>query len=276
MESSEPCLFCGEPEVIEVHEVWGDHNVMFETCCLGLHEALNQALACDAQDSRGRGGSRWIRDKIEQAVGYRARRMLEIEGSLRIDFAIEFEEVTFREACAFIDRYHEHCDAPTGWKFGRRMLNGMTPIGVITVGRPVSRLIDARGDTLEVNRLCLDRSIPDGLRWNACSQAYAMAAKETERRGYGRIMTYIRSDEPGTSLRACGWMPVATTKAADWSRKRRLREPGNPCDRIRWEKALRPTRTAREALLLWQESKRQERERRRAKKASMTRIPQAA
>jgi hypothetical protein len=34
--SSMNCLFCGEPELVEIHEVW-DHEFMFETCCEGLH-----------------------------------------------------------------------------------------------------------------------------------------------------------------------------------------------------------------------------------------------
>ena len=35
----ERCLFCGEPEHIEIFEVWG-HEFMLNTCCEGLHEQL--------------------------------------------------------------------------------------------------------------------------------------------------------------------------------------------------------------------------------------------
>ena len=30
-----PCMFCGQPEHVEIFEVWG-HEWMFETCCEGL------------------------------------------------------------------------------------------------------------------------------------------------------------------------------------------------------------------------------------------------
>ena len=33
------CWFCGEPEVIELAEMWG-HQFMWKTCCEALHESL--------------------------------------------------------------------------------------------------------------------------------------------------------------------------------------------------------------------------------------------
>ena len=40
------CLFCGQPERVEIFEVWG-HEWMFETCCEGLHEQLAIEMADD-------------------------------------------------------------------------------------------------------------------------------------------------------------------------------------------------------------------------------------
>ena len=34
------CLFCGDPESVELFEVWTDHSFMLETCCEGLCEPL--------------------------------------------------------------------------------------------------------------------------------------------------------------------------------------------------------------------------------------------
>ena len=34
-----PCLFCGTPEFVEIHEIWG-HDFMLQTCCEGLHEQI--------------------------------------------------------------------------------------------------------------------------------------------------------------------------------------------------------------------------------------------
>jgi hypothetical protein len=40
------CLFCGQPERVEIFEVWS-HEWMFETCCEVLHEQLAQDMAND-------------------------------------------------------------------------------------------------------------------------------------------------------------------------------------------------------------------------------------
>ena len=116
------------------------------------------------------------------------------------------------------------------------------------VGRPVSRILDQRGDTLEVNRLCLNRDLPDPLRWNACSQLYAWAARQTEARGYDRVITYIRNDEPGTSLKAAGWIAEAETAGGTRTRTKRQRSEHNTVPKVRWGKKLRP-RTPRTQLL---------------------------
>ncbi len=39
-----PCLFCGEPEQVEVFEIW-DHGFMIETYCEGLHETVVREMA---------------------------------------------------------------------------------------------------------------------------------------------------------------------------------------------------------------------------------------
>ena len=33
------CLFCDKPERVEIFEIW-DHEMMFETCCEGMHEQI--------------------------------------------------------------------------------------------------------------------------------------------------------------------------------------------------------------------------------------------
>lgn len=251
MSPAEPkCLFCGDVEFAEVHEAWG-HSVMFETCCEGLQEELNRELAADVDGSRGRSGAQWIRDLIESGLGRRPRRMFDAGLELQIDYGISFDPIEFSDAAKFVEDHHEHCDAPRGWKFGFSIWNGATQLGVITVGRPVARMIDRRRDTLEVNRLCLDRTLPDGLRWNACSQAYTEAARRTERMGYSKIITYTRDDEAGTSLKACGWIPDAVVEARSWAHSRPDRSEKNIAGRTRWTRDLKPTKQAVETLRAW-------------------------
>jgi hypothetical protein len=58
--------------------------------------------------------------------------------------------------------------------------------------------------------------------------------------GYRRAITYIEGDEPGTSLRAAGWLLVAQLPARrGWdtpSRRRQADLPG--MERKRWEIAI--------------------------------------
>ncbi len=68
-------------------------------------------------------------------------------------------------------------------------------------GNPVARAFMGRG-IVEMNRLCVRRDVPAALRWNAASLLYGRAAREAERRGAQRIITYTRADETGVSLHA--------------------------------------------------------------------------
>ena len=68
-------------------------------------------------------------------------------------------------------------------------------MGVVIVGRPVSRYLDD-GWTLEVNRLCTDGSR------NACSMLYGAAWRAARAMGYKRLITYILESECGASKRA--------------------------------------------------------------------------
>lgn len=110
----------------------------------------------------------------------------------------------------FVARHHRHHQPVVGHKFSiGAVLDGVL-VGVAIVGRPVSRHRDD-GETLEVTRLCTD-----GTR-NACSFLYGAAARAAFALGFRRLGTYIRSDEPGTSLAAAGWRLVAFTPGKSWS-----------------------------------------------------------
>jgi hypothetical protein len=83
------------------------------------------------------------------------------------------------------------------------------------IGRPVARLLDD-GWTLEVNRVATD-GCP-----NACSALYGAAKRMAKALGYVRLLTYIRADEPGTSLRAAGFTFEEDIRARSWDM------PGRP------------------------------------------------
>ena len=94
-------------------------------------------------------------------------------------------------------------------------------VGVVIVGRPVSRFRDD-GLTAEVTRLCTD-----GTR-NACSFLYGAAARAAFALGFKRIGTYILATEPGTSLTGAGWRLVGETPGRSWSVPSRPRVDTHP------------------------------------------------
>jgi hypothetical protein len=72
-------------------------------------------------------------------------------------------------------------------------------VGAAICMRPACRTLDD-GLTLEVCRLVTDGTA------NACSLLYATCAKIAKLMGYAKIQTYILDSEPGTSLKATGWV----------------------------------------------------------------------
>lgn len=110
----------------------------------------------------------------------------------------------------FVRRHHRHHGEVVGHKFSIATARGDEIVGVVIVGRPVSRHRDD-GLTMEVSRLCTDGSK------GVCSFLYGCAARAAFALGFKRIGTYIRADEPGTSLRAAGWRLLGETPGRSWS-----------------------------------------------------------
>lgn len=109
--------------------------------------------------------------------------------------------ITLRQAQAFISAHHRHNKPPRGWKFGCGVTCDGVLVGVVTAGRPVARHYDD-GFTLEVNRTCTDGT------GNANSMLYGAVWRAAKAMGFLRCITYTQADEPGTSLRAAGWLRV--------------------------------------------------------------------
>lgn len=142
---------------------------------------------------------------------------------------LERVPVTFGEACAFVRLYHRSHVPPAGHKFSIGAALGGRLVGVVIVGRPVSRVRDD-GDTLEVTRLCTD-----GTR-NACSFLYGAAARAAFALGYRRIGTYTRPMEGGASLRASGWRLIGEAGGGTWDRRDRPRLDQAPTEtKLLWE-----------------------------------------
>lgn len=149
---------------------------------------------------------------------------------------LSLRPMTLKAANRWVDEVHRHHKPVTGHKFSVGVEKDGELVGVAIAGRPVGRGMD-NGKRLEINRVATD-----GTK-NACSFLYATMAKAGQALGYERhdIFTYILSSEPGTSLRAAGWVPVAVTQGGSWDTPTRRREDHAPTEpKVRWHAALPP------------------------------------
>lgn len=123
-----------------------------------------------------------------------------------------------KDCQAYINQYHRHHLAAHRDKFRIAAVKGERIVGVIQVGRPVSRVLDD-GWTLEVLRLCTAGEK------DVCSFLYSRAARIAKEMGYKKIITYILESESGTSLKAAGWNCEAVgVGGSDWNVPGRPRE----------------------------------------------------
>jgi len=129
---------------------------------------------------------------------------------------MEIIPIKQNEAKAFINKNHRHHKAPVGSVFQVACFNEGKIVGVVMVGRPVSRRLD-NGWTLEVNRCCTD-----GTK-NACSMLYSAAWRVTKNLGYKKLITYILKEENGVSLFASNWRLIGKAGGGSWNVKTRPR-----------------------------------------------------
>ena len=144
---------------------------------------------------------------------------------------LTLQPIAFPEAAQFIAEHHRHHIPPVGWKFGIAANDGEKIVGVITVGRPVARMLD-NGLTLEVTRCCTD-----GTK-NACSFLYQAAWRATRALGFARLITYTLKEEGGASLKGAGWRVVGERGGGTWDRADRKRIDKHPTGtKTLWEQS---------------------------------------
>jgi hypothetical protein len=122
-----------------------------------------------------------------------------------------------RTANAYVAQRHRHNGPTNGHKFSVGAIKNETLVGVCICGKPIARRLDD-GKTLEVRRVCTD-----GTR-NACSLLYGAAARIAKEMGYSRIITYTLQSEPGTSLKASGWVCEGKAGGTSWDMPGRSRD----------------------------------------------------
>lgn len=144
---------------------------------------------------------------------------------------LQLQPIDQDEAFAFVDKHHRHHKAPRGWKFGIAVNDGEKVVGVVIVGRPVSRIIQQREPfTCEVTRCCTDGTP------HVASKLYAAAWRAAKAMGYTRLITYTLIEESGVSLKAAGLRELYTSKGGTWNNNVRHRVDKHPTgQKTLWE-----------------------------------------
>jgi hypothetical protein len=134
---------------------------------------------------------------------------------------LEIVPITQKEANAYVKANHRHHRPVVGSVFQVAIAKDNEIVGVVIVGRPVSRHLD-NGWTLEVNRLCTKGEK------NVCSMLYSTAWRVAKNLGYKRLITYILSQENGVSLYSAGWKCLGEAGGGTWNKKSRPRVDKHP------------------------------------------------
>ena len=135
------------------------------------------------------------------------------------------------EANTFVGQLHRNHAPVIGHKYSIAASVDDDVIGVVIVGRPISRHLD-NGWTLEVTRCCTD-----GTK-NVCSFLYGAAWRAAKSLGYKRLITYTLQSESGASLRGAGWTLIGEAGGGNWNCKSRPRiDSPHPQRKLRWEAA---------------------------------------
>jgi hypothetical protein len=137
---------------------------------------------------------------------------------------IEIVPITQKEANAFVKAHHRHHRPVVGSVFQIAAASEGKVVGVVIVGRPVARKLQD-GWTLEVNRLCTTGEK------NVCSMLYSASWRAAKAMGWKRLITYILSEESGTSLKAAGWKCLGEAGGGSWNKKSRPRVDKHPTQR---------------------------------------------
>src|SRR5690242_1445240 len=124
---------------------------------------------------------------------------------------MELIPLTLKEANALVAVLHRHHRPVVGHRFSIGLVSTSGDLcGAVIVGRPVARLAGKPREVAEVTRL-----VTDGTP-NACSMLYQAAARTAKEMGFKRIQTYILASEPGTSLKASGWVDEGEAGGGQW------------------------------------------------------------
>lgn len=139
--------------------------------------------------------------------------------------------ITVKAAMAWVRQTHRHLPVMQGGLFAVAVQSSGELRGVAIAGNP-ARVWQGTG------RIVISRVSTDGAQ-NGCSMLYGAICRAAKALGYREAWTYTLLDEPGTSLRAAGFMDMGLTGAGEWSRPSRSRTAAvRPEPKRRWMRQL--------------------------------------
>ena len=211
MKINNHCPYCMSADTITIDDIYDMENYVSIFCCDQLrHDVMNDLYTkVNIKESL----SEYIPNirRVSRTTNY------------QIDYKISVKEIEFKVLKEFVTKYHRHNKAPVGWKFGFGAYNGNDLVAVLSAGRPVARAYNNK-PILEVNRLCVNDQIDKWKVFNACSKLYSSAVKKAKKMGYKKVITYIRADENGSSLRASNFKKEAHVRGRPYIRNGVKRE----------------------------------------------------
>ena len=144
---------------------------------------------------------------------------------------LHIEPLTLDQANTLVTSLHRHHKAARGHRFSIGVFDETGAChGAAIVGRPVSRFTD-QTHVAEVTRLVTDGTA------NACSMLYGAVARAAKAMGFWWVQTFILASEPGTSLKAAGWVLDGKSPGGSWARGVRVRAstPASDGPKTRWK-----------------------------------------
>ncbi|MCP4549499.1 MAG: hypothetical protein GY835_23840 [bacterium] len=135
---------------------------------------------------------------------------------------------TVKRAKRWVYDHHRHLKKLQGAMWAVAVYDGEELAGVAAVGHPARKLA-------EQGKLCVLRvAVAEGVP-NACSMLLGACSRAARAMGATDLVTYTLQDEPGTSLRAAGWIDGGLTDGGEYDRPSRYRQPALfPEPKRRW------------------------------------------
>lgn len=147
--------------------------------------------------------------------------------------SLRLRPITIKHATAWVAEHHRHLKRElAGARFAVSVIGEDDQIVGVAIVTSGPRVWEGTG------RCNLARVCTTGVE-NACSMIYGALCRAAKALGYREAWTYTLPHEPGTSLRAAGFVDMGLTRGGEHDRASRPRSPAEqPGPKRRWRRVL--------------------------------------